>query len=297
MKREDRHCSRNENGHEAKLQVMICAYGKEGIRRVASGKHPAMPSVEYLVSWQTDDNTSLPVQLERKDFKIITSDTKGLAVNRNIALSHATAPFLLISDDDTDYTEDNLNAVLKGFRDYPDADILAFRFESKSVNKIYPDYVCPLDTPPKGYFISSIEIAFRKNSVKGKVWFNEYFGVGALFRSGEEDIFIKDCLDLGMKGFFLPETIVRHDASTTSTRDMHSPLRPMTKGAVFLRLHPRDWTLRMIAHALREIPLWIKGEVPSPVSFCRNWIKGVLTAREKHVFPTASQTLNYRNHE
>ncbi|MDE7096356.1 MAG: glycosyltransferase, partial [Muribaculaceae bacterium] len=247
--------------------------------------------------WQTNDNTSLPPQLEREDFKIITSDTKGIAVNRNIALCHATAPVLLISDDDTDYTEENLNAVLKGFRDYPDADILTFRFESESVKKIYPESVCPLDSPPKGYFISSIEIAFRKDSVKGKVWFNEYFGVGALFRSGEEDIFIRDCLDSGMSGFFLPETIVRHDAPTTSTRDMRSPLRPMTKGAVFLRLHPRDWTLRMIAHAIREIPMWIKGEVPSPVSFCHNWIKGVATARRKHVFRKSAQPLNLGSHE
>ena len=287
-------CQKNE---DILLEVLICTFGEDGIKHIAACKHPRVNGVRYLVSWQTDKDLAVPGELVREDFIIFKSKTKGLAVNRNIALSHATAPFLLISDDDTDYTEDNLNAVLKGFRDYPDADILTFRFESKSVNKIYPDYVCPLDSPPKGYFISSIEIAFRKDSVKGKVWFNEYFGVGALFRSGEEDIFIRDCLDLGMKGFFLPETIVRHDASTTSTRDMHSTLRPMTKGAVFLRLHPRDWTLRMIAHALREIPLWIKGEVPSPVSFCRNWIKGVLTAREKHVFPTASQTLNYRNHE
>lgn len=275
------------------LQVLICTYGENGIKRVASSDHPAVPGVKYLVSWQDSGNTPIPANLEREDFSIHTSDTHGLSVNRNIALSLATAPLLLIGDDDVDYTEEGLKGVMEAFDTHPDMDILTFRYESSSHSKFYPASACNLATPEKGYFVTSFEIAVRKDSVKGKIWFNENLGIGSIFPSGEEDIFIRECLDAGLKGLFIPLTINRHDGTTTSERNLMLPTRPQTKGAVFLRLHPHDWPLRMIAHAIRELPLWRKGLVPSPLSYCRNWIKGVRIAQKKRVFPTPDYSSSY----
>lgn len=265
------------------LDVLISTYGKEGIRRVASGKHPRVRGVRYLVSWQTDGKHPLPKELERTDFTIIKTYTKGLSVNRNNAISHAEAPVLLISDDDVDYSQDGLLNVIEAFDRYRDCDIITFRYVSSYIEKFYPKEPCDLNSPPKGYFVSSIEIAFRKDSVKD-IWFNENFGIGAIFPSGEEDVFLRDCLDCGLKGLFLPMTIARHDEPTTSERNLMLPSRPQTKGAVFTRLHPYSWPLRMIAHALREIPLWRKGLTPNPLSYCRNWIKGAAMAKKHQVF-------------
>ncbi len=276
---------------------MICTYGKDGIERVAAANHPHTEGVEYLVSWQKDGASDIPTALLRNDFKIVASDTKGLSKNRNIALSNATAPLLLVSDDDVVYTKERLHAVIDAFDTHQEADILTFRYESSSHSKFYPALQCDLSTPEKGYYLTSFEIALRKDSVRGKIWFNENFGIGALFPSGEEDVFIKDCLDSGLKGLFIPLTINRHDGTTTSGRNLMLPSRPQTKGAVFLRLHPRQWPLRMIAHALREIPLWRKGLVPSPLSYCLNWIKGVKIARQKCVFPTPDYSSSYLDHE
>lgn len=279
------------------LQVMICTYGKDGIEGVADANHPHVEGVEYLVSWQTDGTYDVPESLHRDDFKIVKSDTKGLALNRNIAIANANAPLLLVSDDDVVYTEERLQSIIQAFNSHPDADIITFRYESNTNNKYYPDSPASLAQPPKGYFVSSIELAFRKEAVKGKIWFNENFGIGAMFPSGEEDVFLRDCLDFGLKGIFLPITIARHDDTTTSERNLMLPTRPQTKGAVFLRLHPKDWALRMIAHALREIPLWRKGLVPFPLSYCINWIKGVKIARQKCVFPTPDYSSSYLDHE
>ncbi len=276
---------------------MICTYGKDGIERVAAANHPHTEGVEYLVSWQKDGASDIPTALLRNDFKIVASDTKGLSKNRNIALSNATAPLLLVSDDDVVYTKERLHAVIDAFDTHQEADILTFRYESSSHSKFYPALQCDLSTPEKGYYLTSFEIALRKDSVRGKIWFNENFGIGALFPSGEEDVFIKDCLDSGLKGLFIPLTINRHDGTTTSGRNLMLPSRPQTKGAVFLRLHPRQWPLRMVAHALREIPLWRKGLVPSPLSYCLNWIKGVKIARQKCVFPTPDYSSSYLDHE
>ena len=269
---------------EIVLQVLICTYGQDGIKRVALSAHPEVNGIQYLVSWQTDGDTAVPKELDRPDFSILPSATKGLSVNRNIALSRATAPIVLISDDDVDYTQEGLLAIVDAFMRNSNMDIVTFRYTSSSHAKYYPSAPCDLSTPEKGYFVTSFEIAFRRESVQGKIWFNENFGIGAAFPSGEEDIFLRDCLDAGLKGIYLPITIARHDGTTTSERNLMLASRPQTKGAVFLRLHPHSWPLRMVAHALREIPLWRKGITPSPISYCKNWIKGVITAKKSKVF-------------
>ena len=264
-----------------RLQVMICTYGREGLERVAAGAHPPVEGVEYLVSCQEYPGSGaypIPKALLRDDFRIITTDTKGLSVNRNIALANATASLLLISDDDVDYTAEGLHAVIDAFSRHPDTDIMTFRYVSASHVKSYPTHTCSLSDQVKKCFMTSFEIAFRRKSVQGRIWFNENFGIGATFPFGEEDIFLRDCLDAGLKGIFEPVTIARHDGHTTSGRNLMLPTRPMTKGADFIRLHPYDWPLRMITHTIREFPLWMKGIVPSPLSFCLNWLKGAWKA-------------------
>ncbi|MDE6560860.1 MAG: glycosyltransferase [Muribaculaceae bacterium] len=266
------------------LQVMICTYGQDGLKRIATSAHPEVEGVEYLVSCQIEGDFTIPKELERKDFKIFVTPSKGLSVNRNHALSHATAPLLLISDDDTDYSAKGLQSLIEAFQNHPDADIITFRYDSSVSKKFYPSHSVSLSKIPKGYYISSIEIAFRRQSIQGKIWFNENFGIGAMFPSGEEDIFICECLNAGMQGIFEPITIACHNGPTTSERNLMLPSRPQTKGAVFLRLHPNSWPLRMVVHALREVPLWKKGLTPSPISYCKNWINGVITAKRHKVF-------------
>lgn len=297
--------ARTEKGNDTtrrqtELQVMICTYGREGLQRVAEASHPKVEGVEYLVCCQyntNEEDSHLPEKLARDDFRIIFTRTRGLSVNRNIALSKATAPLLLISDDDVDYSEEGLCSVIDAFHRYTDMDIITFRYISTSHEKSYPSSKCSLASPEKGYFVTSFEIAFRRDSIQRKVWFNENFGIGAQFPSGEEDLFIRDCMDAGMKGIFLPVTIARHDGMTTSKRNLMLDSRPKTKGAVFLRLYPRQWPLRMIVHALREFTPWRKGVVPSPISFCLNWIKGVRKARKMKVFPTPDYSLHYPCHD
>lgn len=238
------------------LQVMICTFGADGIRRVAETAHPRVDGVEYLVSWQTAGMHSpvVPLSLrERPDFTVIATPTRGLSINRNNALSHATAPLLLVSDDDVVYTADRLKRVIAAFDRNPTDGFICFMFESAVAGKSYPAKEFSFDQAiPRGYYTSSIEIALRSEALsKSGVRFDERFGLGARFGSGEEEILIADLLRAGIKGRFVPETIARHDDMTTGPRRADTDEAVRTKGAVFRRIHPYTWPLRMIAHALR----------------------------------------------
>lgn len=275
---------------ETKLQVLICTYGTEGIRRVAESEHPEVNGVEYLVSWQTDGTVEIPGELKRSDFIVFTTPTKGLSVNRNHAIKHSSAPLLLISDDDVAYRKEDLIRVMDAFERHPEANILTFEYMSSGYPKSYPDREFSLETPAKGYFVTSFEIALRRESVQGKIKFNEFFGIGAMFPSGEEDVFLKDCLNAGLRGYFIPQVIARHDGSTTSDRNRKSISMPQTKGAVFMHLFPHSWMMRMMMHTLRQYTVWKSGEGLSPWSYAFNWMRGAWLATRHKVFCKESKT-------
>lgn len=255
------------------LQVLISTYGRQGIERLASLPHPVMEGVEYIVSWQYgDDAPVIPEPLkQRKDFTILPNGTRGLTINRNLALEAATAPLVLISDDDVEYSEEGLRNVIKGFEDNPEADYINFKYDSDDNPIPHFPQKADLRKPPKGWSTGgSFEIAFRLDSIrKHNIRFNTLFGIGAPFPSGEEDLLLHDVIKAGLHPIYLPVTIVTHQGTTTSMRTQSQDSFIRTKGAVFMILHPLSWPLRMIAHAVRfsksaaerkrYIKAWLKG--------------------------------------
>lgn len=201
------------------LEVLICTYGNEGINRVAKMNLPQVEGVKYLISWQTNEfNLLLPDELHRKDVRISTINSKGLSVNRNHSMTKATGDICLIADDDLSYTGEQLQMVINTFKMNPHVDIALFRY-SGSNNKQYPDHEFDLNGKmPKGYYISSIEIAFRRTSIPLALRFDPRFGVGTSMPAGEEFLFIQNALKTGLRCRFFPETITHHEGLTTGSR-------------------------------------------------------------------------------
>lgn len=262
---------------ETILEVLICAYGADGIRRVAEAAHPAVEGVRYLVSWQMPEGPAeIPAELSRPDFSVHRSQTRGLSLNRNLALGLSGAPLLLIADDDLVYTRQGLEDVIQAFESNPDADLLAFRYGDADgrFRKPYPAAVTDLRSMPRGWYPSSVEMALRASRVRGHFRFNENFGAGREFFCGEEELFLHDILKAGLCGCFVPLTVCRHPGPTTQGRvDPLSLAR--VKGAVFVRLHPLSWPLRMILHSARS-----KG---SKIAYLRAWLSGVGAALTRNL--------------
>ncbi len=260
-----------------RLQVLICTYGAAGIQRIAAAGHPRVEGVEYVVCWQQPEGElPVPEELRRDDFRIYTFRTRGSGANRNHCLDHASAPLLLMADDDLKYTADGLQAVMDAFDNNPGCEVLTFMYDTDSETKEYPPHSFDLHHAPKGYFASAIELAFRSRSVLGKFRFNEHFGVNCDFCSGEDDLFFNSLLKAGLPGRFIPHAICFHPGPSTCTRQDPDVLTA-NKGAVFLGLHPRLWPLYMLSHALRQPRC-------ERLRYCRLWISGVRRARSLNVF-------------
>lgn len=235
------------------LEILICTLD-DGIAQIAPMLLPQHNGISYLVSWQHSDSkeTSVPVELKRDDVKICHLQGRGLSRNRNNCLRHATADVCLIGDDDCRYTHDQLQAVIDTFDHNPDVDIATFQYSSEGYTKHYPTTSQDLSTFPKGYYLSSIEIAFRRQSVQGKVWFNENFGLGSeVFHCGEEKLFIHDALSAGLECHFYPITIVLDQQPTEYLNRSMDTGTLMAHGADLQIFHRYTKWLRAILKAWR----------------------------------------------
>lgn len=148
----------------------------------------------------------------RKDFgkiKMITTNTKGVGINRNIALDYSESEYLLIADDDEVLYAEYEKNIVKAFHEVPKADILIFNINTISdvkentnrrmnerVNRVHFYNV---------FNYGAVRIAIRKSSLlRANVCFSNLFGGGTPYSAGEDSLFLKKCLFSGLKIFTYP---------------------------------------------------------------------------------------------
>ena len=244
------------------LQILISTIDI-GIERIAAMLLEPRDGISYLVSWQhsNDEGIVLPEALKRDDVKVFDLEGRGLSRNRNNCLRHASSDVCLIADDDCIYTHEQLQAVIDTFEQNPDVDIATFRYSSDGHSKKYPATIQDLKTFPKGYYVSSIELAFRRQCVQGKLWFNELFGYGAPLSCGEEELFVFTAIKQGLKCQFFPIDIVRHDDITNTYTNITKSSMLMGRGAYTYVVHPISFIARIFLNSYRlkknyGVPFW-----------------------------------------
>ena len=242
------------------LEILISTFGKNGLDRVKQMYLPEIDNVSYLVSLQNPYKEEIlyPEVLKRSDIRIIETDSIGLGLNRNHSLLNATGDILLIADDDLVYKRDGIIKIKELFESNDDLDFATFQYAGGD-NKIYPEYSFNLKTEPRGYYITSFEIAIRRESLPLDIQFSRYIGAGMnLFGSGEENLFVYRLIQAGLKGMFYPIEIVRHPALTTGSRES-TPAMLRGQGNWFrLRYGIFMGYLRLIRDVPRRNTSWYK---------------------------------------
>lgn len=184
-------------------------------------------------------------QLINSDKSILESDNifsfkeKGLSKSRNRAIELCDSDIALISDDDVEYVDDFDKIILKAFEENIYADIITFQVKTPTGELFKNNYqkfqfIHNIKTIMK---VSSIEIAVRISSIKEKkLKFDERFGLGSNFPTGEEAIFLSDAIKNGLKIVYLPIPIVIHPQESSGGMFKNNPSLIMAKGAMFYRI-------------------------------------------------------------
>ncbi|MDE5647639.1 MAG: glycosyltransferase family 2 protein [Muribaculaceae bacterium] len=202
---------------------------------------PKTEGVDYIVVWQMPgmtDRATPPDSVMRDDIRIIVSDTAGLSQSRNIAIGEATGEVCLIADDDTVLISSEFQTIKKIFSETPDIDIALFRIAGKQ--KKYPEKRITVNRKlPKGYWVTSPEIAFRTASIRGKLKFRNNFGLGApRFTAAEESFFITDAIRQKLKIEMIPvETCIQPSPSSGERAYSADGGFPASQGAFIRYTH------------------------------------------------------------
>lgn len=132
---------------------------------------------------------------------------RGVGLSRNLALLHATAEIVLFADDDITYSDSIEADVLKEFDSAEQSDAIVFNLAADGESLRRPKqnhsrnrlnrFNCVRYGAPR--------FAARLDSLrKTRVAFSLLFGGGAPFNSGEDSLFILDCVKRGMKVYTSP---------------------------------------------------------------------------------------------
>lgn len=192
-------------------------------------------------------------KFRQHDIIWISMKERGIGISRNTALMHSTGDVILFSDDDVVYDDGYVDIIINRFEEYFRDDILLFNIES--TNLLRP-------TNWKGFHklkwynclkYGAIHFAVRRNSLlQANVFFSLLFGGGAKYQSGEDSLFLQECLERGLRGYALSDKIgvVRQD--TSSWFKGYNEKYFFDKGVLFQACFKRRSKLLLIVFLLKN---------------------------------------------
>ena len=155
-----------------------------------------------VVANQADREEIVSQNTEWGTCKMITTATRGVGWNRNIALLAASEEILLLSDDDVVYHDDMPQAVTKAFADLPQADVIVFGMNMVKNGEITEKRVTPVGRLHvwNSMKFGTCRIAVRRKALLDhNITFHQSFGGGCPFSAGEDSLFLKACFDAGLR--------------------------------------------------------------------------------------------------
>lgn len=157
---------------------------------------------------QCDEDKKEQINLENsKTCLWINSKKRGLSISRNMAIKNSNADICLIADNDEIFDDDVEEKILKAYKELPQADIIVFNLHNKRTklkNKIYK--LKRLEC----LRVCSLQITFRSKSIDyNNLKFDIKLGAGTGNGAGEENKFLLDAHDKGLKIYHYPINIAR----------------------------------------------------------------------------------------
>ena len=147
------------------------------------------------------------------DILWMSMNERGVGLSRNNALMRASGDILLFADDDVVYTDDYVEKIVMSFENHPKADLIVFNLKSQNPDR--PEAI--VENEYKLHWYNSLKFGAWQDAIrKANVFYSLLFGGGAKYQSGEDNLFIIQCLKKGISGLASKEIIgtVQQEEST-----------------------------------------------------------------------------------
>jgi glycosyltransferase involved in cell wall biosynthesis len=175
-----------------KMQVLIATMHQQDLRKY----NEMNLHTDAVFANQADRTQYVKDIIDGNNVEMITTSTRGVGKNRNIALLYSTGDILLIADDDITYVDGYEGIVLNAFEELKDADGIVFNINTigQDPDRRKNDKISRLNFL-NAFNYGAVRLAIRKRSVQREgITFNENFGGGTIYSAGEDSLFIRDLL-------------------------------------------------------------------------------------------------------
>ncbi len=193
---------------------------------------------DVVIINQNSKNSYIEENLNNNSVKFICCNQKGLTKSRNLALSYASNEICIFCDDDVIYNNNHKDIILKAFQDIPDADIIIFDIERINYNRLLKP-IKKIRKAPRYKSYGSVRIAFKRKSLEQKnIWFDNNFGSGSIYSSGEESILLRKAHMKKLNIYEYPAIIARVDFKQSTWREGYNEKFFYDKGAMLSEIYP-----------------------------------------------------------
>lgn len=186
--------------------------------------------------------------------KMVTTSTRGVGKNRNIALMHSESDIIVLADDDMHFAEGYENIVINAFKRIKKADVIVFNIDTegfdhgrrtnKKIQRVH--YY-------NAFNYGAARIAIKSKALKREgIFFNENFGGGTFYSAGEDSLFIKSLLSHGLRVYVYPFTIATVNQEESTWFRGHNAKYFYDKGALFKAISKRFYWLLLVQDVIRH---------------------------------------------
>lgn len=201
---------------------------------------------KILVINQTSKDNLLTSEIN--NIRVINSFEVGLSKSRNLAIENARGDICIFADDDITYFKNFDKIIIQSFEKHNQADMITFQMADDQ-GKLYNKYPNIVNHDKRSVrTVNSVVIAFyRKKIIKEKVIFNINFGLGSIFETADEYIFLRSALKAKLNVCFEPITILKHPCFS-SGKAVSSDKIIFARSAVFYKYNGELTYLKLCWH-------------------------------------------------
>lgn len=219
---------------------------------------------DAVIANQADINSIEECNIDGARVKLVTTATRGLSKNRNIAIANISddAEYIMFSDDDLKFYKNYEDIILEEFRNNPSADAIKFNINFSISQK-------RLTMKP----ITEFKRVNRKQVTSFGVWglvikrdvligkklsYNERFGTGTPNYCGEDSIFLQEMFKKKIKFYVSPKYIADIDQSSSSWFEGYNEKNFTVRGKVINECYP---VLSFVLLLRSSFKTYIRGQV------------------------------------
>lgn len=209
---------------------------------------------DCLIINQTDHHGFEEKDLGDKKIRMISTDTRGSGVSRNLGLNNSQADIIIMADDDEVFEKGYKKKVEEEFLAHPDVDFFVFKTEiikdGKKTVKVKKDEDLSLFNSLK---YGTIHFVFKREAISKKnMSFSTYFGAGSPNGGGEDSLFIADAHRKGLKVRASTKLLAKIYNDDSTWFEGYNEKFFYNKGKLSRALFPRFYRLYINQYLLRH---------------------------------------------